>query len=210
MLLASCHRRCCICHRFCGVKMETDHICPKAEGGSDDIDNIIPVCFECHAEIHLYNPQHPRGRRFTPVELRLHRDQWLGFCKDSPHLLTRTHGTGDVGPIQAMLDELAFNAEVASRRDAKDIGCPFGTRQFDRAVSEGLLALLPDTLQGAIISAYVGMKRVNQRLATVSTQVSGSNAWATALTSCQSDLVGLFGPIQELRASLHRFLGPAG
>ena len=47
-LLAACHRRCCICHRFCGVKIETDHIVPGHEGGPDDIDNAIPVCFECY------------------------------------------------------------------------------------------------------------------------------------------------------------------
>ena len=32
-LLARCHRRCCVCHRFCGVKIETDHIKPQHEGG---------------------------------------------------------------------------------------------------------------------------------------------------------------------------------
>jgi hypothetical protein len=25
-LLTTCHRRCCICHRFCGVMIETDRI----------------------------------------------------------------------------------------------------------------------------------------------------------------------------------------
>ena len=38
-LLAKCHRRCCICHRFCGFKMETDHMQPTGEGGKADIDN---------------------------------------------------------------------------------------------------------------------------------------------------------------------------
>ena len=65
-LLARCHRRCCICHRFCGVKIETDHIEPKEQGGDDSIENAIPVCFECHAEIHSYNDKHPRGRKFLP------------------------------------------------------------------------------------------------------------------------------------------------
>ena len=68
-LLVQCHRRCCICHRFCGFKMETDHITPPNEGGTDDIDNALPVCFECHAEIHCYNTDHPRGRKFTAEEL---------------------------------------------------------------------------------------------------------------------------------------------
>jgi HNH endonuclease len=45
-LLVQCHRRCCICHRFCGVKIELDHIIPQSEPASnDDISNAIPVCF---------------------------------------------------------------------------------------------------------------------------------------------------------------------
>jgi hypothetical protein len=65
-LLVACHRRCCIYHRFCGFKMELDHIEPRAEDGSDDIDNAIPVCFECHTGIHLYNNDHPHGRKYRP------------------------------------------------------------------------------------------------------------------------------------------------
>src|ERR1041384_1578180 len=38
------HRRCCICHRFCGYKIETDHIIPMSEEGHDDIENALPVC----------------------------------------------------------------------------------------------------------------------------------------------------------------------
>src|SRR5580765_7384825 len=72
-LLALCHRRCCVCHRFCGSKIELDHMLPRAQGGPDDIDNAIPLCFECHAEVHAYNDKHPRGRKFKPSELRLHK-----------------------------------------------------------------------------------------------------------------------------------------
>src|SRR4051794_29377874 len=86
VLLAQCHRRCCICHRFCGVKIETDHIVPHADGGADTIDNAIPVCFECHAEIHSYNDKHPRGRKFTSEELRYHKEQWLKICATQPDI----------------------------------------------------------------------------------------------------------------------------
>ncbi len=81
-LLAACHRRCCVCHRYCGVKMETDHIVPASEGGSNTIDNAIPVCFECHAEIHSYNDKHPRGRKFLANELRVHKEQWLEILRN--------------------------------------------------------------------------------------------------------------------------------
>src|SRR5437016_6450420 len=112
-LLAACHRRCCICHRFCGVKIETDHIRPSANGGSDDIDNAIPVCFDCHAEIHSYNDQHPRGRKFLPAELRMHRDQWLEICRSNPATLLSPSSPSDVGPLQALIDEITFNMAVA-------------------------------------------------------------------------------------------------
>src|SRR5580658_7485028 len=83
-LLVACHRRCCICHRFCGVKIEMDHMLPQAEGEDDKISNAIAVCFECHAEIHSYNDRHPRGRKFRPEELRKHKDQWLAICAERP------------------------------------------------------------------------------------------------------------------------------
>src|SRR5436190_20262496 len=86
-LLAACHRRCCVCHRFCGVTMELDHMIPRAEGGRDDIANAIPLCFDCHAEVHAYNDKHPRGRKFQPEELRKHREQWLEICRAHPEAL---------------------------------------------------------------------------------------------------------------------------
>ena len=43
--------------------METDHIQPKSEGEDDSIDNAIPLCFDRHLEVHLYNDKHPRGRK---------------------------------------------------------------------------------------------------------------------------------------------------
>src|SRR5580658_10014090 len=113
-LLVRCHRRCCVCHRFCGVKIETDHIVPTDEGGSNEIDNAIPVCFECHAEIHSYNDKHPRGRKFQPEELRLQKEQWLKICAERPEMLVGAIRDADVGPLQALIDELEFNSIVAA------------------------------------------------------------------------------------------------
>ena len=33
--LAACERCCCICHKFCGTKIELHHIKQKADGGED-------------------------------------------------------------------------------------------------------------------------------------------------------------------------------
>src|SRR5262245_8939955 len=113
-LLAACHRRCCICHRHCGVKIETDHIRPTSDGGDDSIANAIPVCFDCHAEIHSYNDQHPRGRKFTPEELTRHKEQWLKLCAEQPAVafLHPRESDGEVGPLQALVDEIEYNLAV--------------------------------------------------------------------------------------------------
>lgn len=74
--LVACGRRCCICHRFCGLKMELHHIVYESRGGKSDLDNCIPLCFDCHAEVGYYNPGHPKGTKYSAKELRMHRDNW--------------------------------------------------------------------------------------------------------------------------------------
>jgi hypothetical protein len=36
-LLVACHRRCCICHRYCGIKIELHHIEPRRGGGLREV-----------------------------------------------------------------------------------------------------------------------------------------------------------------------------
>jgi hypothetical protein len=75
-VLVACGRCCCICHKFCGTKIELHHIVQEADGGENIFDNCIPLCLDCHAEVKAYNPHHPKGRKFTESELKKHRDQW--------------------------------------------------------------------------------------------------------------------------------------
>jgi hypothetical protein len=172
-LLVKVHRRCCICHRFCGVKIETDHMAPASEGGSDDIDNAIPVCFECHAEIHSYNRQHPRGRKFLPDELRGHKSQWLETCETHPEILIAATRTADVGPLQALIDELEFN-RVAGQYSGNLKGALFNDEQFRRAIAHGAVATLENGLKQAILDAYAAMSRSNQLvLAAINQDVHG-------------------------------------
>lgn len=74
--LVAAARHCCVCHRYKGVKVEVHHIVHQNQGGSDNFDNAIALCFDCHADAGHYNPKHPRGTRFSPAELRTHRDAW--------------------------------------------------------------------------------------------------------------------------------------
>lgn len=81
-LIASA-RHCCICHRYKGVKVEVHHVVPESEGGSNDIENAIVLCFDCHADAGHYNPNHPRGTKMSPEELREAKDSWQMMVKSN-------------------------------------------------------------------------------------------------------------------------------
>jgi hypothetical protein len=68
-------RHCCLCKKPCGTNIEVAHIVPEAEGGGDDLDNAIPLCFECHSKIGHYNPNHPKGTKIKADEIKKHREQ---------------------------------------------------------------------------------------------------------------------------------------
>ncbi len=208
-LLAACHRRCCICHRFCGVKIELHHIDPSGSGGTDNIDNAIPVCFECHAEIRLYNDMHPRGRKFRPEELRAHREQWLCVCKESPGALLLPQRPLDVGPIQALIDELEFNSEIAQRTTDDMIGALFLAAQFERAIQEGIFSLLPDSIRSPIAAAYATMMRANMSLHKMAAMPWGgsTSAWHHACSFALKAITCAQAEILAARAALLAHLG---
>ncbi|MFN0149616.1 MAG: HNH endonuclease [bacterium] len=208
-LLAACHRRCCICHRYCGVKIETDHIVPSGERGSDDIENAIPVCFECHAEIHSYNDKHPRGRKFTADELRAHKEQWLRLVTERPEILLAPSRAADVGPLQALIDELEFNEQVGWQPDAKVQGCPFRDEQFGRAIREGAISTLDDNLKKQILSAYVAIGRANQHIAGVMAQPPVGNNWAEAVNRAARSISAARNEVSNARGTLLTFLASA-
>ncbi len=78
-LLVKSGRCCCLCHKYKGNKMNVHHIIQEADGGSNEANNGIPLCLDCHAEVMAYNPRHPVGKKITPSELRKHRDQWFAL-----------------------------------------------------------------------------------------------------------------------------------
>lgn len=70
-----CDRHCCLCKKACGVNIVVHHIIPESENGTDDIDNAIPLCFECHSIVHNYNISQPLGTKYKPDELKVRRNQ---------------------------------------------------------------------------------------------------------------------------------------
>lgn len=82
-VFVKCKRSCCICHKFCGTKMELHHIKQASLGGPDTEENCIPLCFDCHADVKAYNPKHPKGHSYSEQELIKHRENWYNKVKNS-------------------------------------------------------------------------------------------------------------------------------
>lgn len=208
-LLVACHRRCCVCHRFCGVKIELDHICPRSDDGEDAIENAIPVCFECHAEIHLYNDRHPRGRKFGVDELKGHKEQWLRICRESPDsLLTPSHREG-VGPLQSLIDELMFNSEIANRTDDETIGALFLVSQFGRSIEQGIFSLLPYDVHCQIRATYATLMQANmyiQKMAALPWGPSNS-PWSQAHEYAEKAITRAQSEVLAARQALVSYLG---
>lgn len=167
-LLTKCHRRCCICHKFCGVKMETHHI----EPGNESIENAIPVCFECHAEMRLYDDTHPRGRKYQQEELHKHKEQWLSICDKNPNILIQPLERSDVGPLQALVDEIEFNMVLTNQKTVTMGGCKFREIEFNRVISEGFFSLLPEELKNSLADTY---RRIGALNATMTALISSNS-----------------------------------
>ena len=86
-LLFKSGRRCCLCWEYRGTHIEVHHIVPKAEGGTNEESNGIPLCFDCHADVPAYNPKHPKGTKFTAEELRQHRNRLFQHIERSGPLV---------------------------------------------------------------------------------------------------------------------------
>lgn len=52
---------CCKCQRVT-MNLECDHIVNKAQGGTNDLDNLQSLCHECHNEKSLQESKQGQGR----------------------------------------------------------------------------------------------------------------------------------------------------
>ena len=77
-VLARSGRRCCVCQQFAGRSANVHHIIQEALGGPNTMENAICLCQRCHTEAGHYNPRHPLGTKYSPDELRAHREGWWG------------------------------------------------------------------------------------------------------------------------------------
>ena len=145
----------------------------------------------------------------------MHKKQWLDACDTMVGQLLTEHRTTDVeiGPIQAMIDEIEFNRAAARAGAEQRSSCPLRDEQFARTIRSGSLSLLLPELKTIIIDAYVavghasmmGQAAAAKRAGGRSSSVSGSGSTdpAEAFRKCEL----LLAKAQE---QLLRFLGHSG
>jgi hypothetical protein len=78
-LLARTGRMCAICKRR--HRVQVHHITPVSEGGSDDIDNGIPLCPNCHDEVHSPYAPGRITRAYSESELRSHLAETIRLAR---------------------------------------------------------------------------------------------------------------------------------
>lgn len=164
------------------MKIEIDHIEGAAAQGSGDIANAISLCFDCHAEVHHYNPAHPRGRRFQPSELRAHREQWLRLCREHSAMFVEAQRSPEAGSLERLLSELEFNRHIAGNPRA---GGTFELVQFPRAIPDGTFVWLPERLKAEIHAAYGAMVFANGLVQGYFAKSQTENAAIGAMTAAQ-------------------------
>lgn len=187
----------------------------RAEGGDDQIDNAIPVCFDCHAEIESAGP---RGRRFSQNELREHKRHWLRIVESSPaSLIQAARQDSQTGPLEALCAELGYNDRIV--QGPLDQGFPpLATKQFDRAVASNALDSLAEGTRQAVLDVYVRANLINYHLHSLALMDRGGGsggAWAATQSVVRDIRVELRNSIGAVLAAVLGVLGqghdePAG
>lgn len=172
-LLADCKRHCCVCLKWCGTKIHLHHIIPGAQGGPDEIDNAIPVCLDCHAEVESRGNM---GRQFTQAELREHKRRWLEVCREQPAALIQTNrATGAAGPLEALLAELEYNQILLTGDDHRaDFATP-AIAQFERAIAANALSSLEAIQREQLFRTYKLVTEIGDSIRSRMSHPPGSN-----------------------------------
>ncbi len=130
--MVACARRCCICHNYCGSKMEVHHIKAQSCGGSNDFDNAIPLCFNCHAEVRQYDDKHPKGIKFTELELQQHRDNWYKHIESNQDVFDACEYIEIDKKTYYELETFLSRERLVRLRDINFDGGSFPLGYFDR------------------------------------------------------------------------------
>ncbi len=99
-LLVETGRRCCICQLLHLVQVH--HIHPVGEGGTDEIDNAIPLCPLCHDQVHANSAPGRVTKSYSHSELKLHRQRTIEMMRlpllSTPAASSGTAPNGSLAP----------------------------------------------------------------------------------------------------------------
>lgn len=204
-LLADCKRHCCVCWRWCGTKMHLHHIIPRAAGGPDEIENAIPVCLDCHAEIESRGNM---GRQFTQAELREHKRRWLEVCRDQPAAPIQTNRAATAtGPLEALLSELEYNSILVTGDDHRTDYASLVSAQFQRAIAANSLSSLEPILRERVYRTYKLVTEVSDLIQSRMAHPPGSNPYNVISNQLAEKRRTLRGQLPDTSAGLQRVLG---
>lgn len=133
-LLARTGRMCAICKRR--HRVQVHHITPVSEGGSDDISNGIPLCPNCHDEVHSPYAPGRVTRSYGEDELRRHLAETIRLARQEADAAPGTRAwEADRALVlfyAQCLDRPAFQTRFHNELSFADM---------DRALEDTLLAL---------------------------------------------------------------------
>lgn len=173
-------RRCSLCLRFKGVKIEVHHIEPESESHDNTLSNAIPLCFDCHSDAGHYNPRHPRGNKLSSDELRKHRDRLWELVAQGKVLPEMPLDASYLELLRRAFDRPAFSTPFKQEGRMED---------FEKAIDDTVLALNTGVLR----------TRDNQVVADVGFGKSAVLVpeWRTQLCEMESQLLAFRGYLRR-------------
>jgi hypothetical protein len=173
--LVACGRCCCICHNFCGTKIEVHHIHEESEGGENTFNNAIPLCFNCHADMKSYDFQHPKGNKYSESELKQHRDLWYEKIKGNNIGIAERKNIVETDKIvyETLVNTLPWNGSINFIRTNNYAGFPFekvrlnDLHEFKSFCENPAFEFIDPDLESLRASL---LKLINQYIVAISTQ----------------------------------------
>jgi hypothetical protein len=119
--LVKAHRHCCVCHEFAGRSINVHHIKPECDSGDNSPDNAVALCLRCHAEAGHFNSRHSIGTKYSPRELKRHRDEWWAACANGTARLSSVSITPKIDRIRTSSDLHTYRLILSLRNGNKDV-----------------------------------------------------------------------------------------
>lgn len=116
-----------MCRRYRPLQLQVHHIVSVADGGGDELANLIPICISCHSDVHTATRL---TRRFKAEELRLHRDAVYNLVDEG-----RLPASSDTGSTFGLFAE-QISREIRDHLDeSRSAGPPLRSTELLLAVA---------------------------------------------------------------------------